>query len=99
MSLVGDVGRSGEVLVDGEGGVFEGGVAEAEAEFVDGGDVAVVEGAVVDEDAFLEIVLRDGLVRGVEDVCAVVGAVFADCEREFCAGVDAAVEDVCDGVA
>jgi hypothetical protein len=59
----------------------------------------VVEGAVVDEDAFLEVVLRDVLVGGIEDVGAVVGALFADCEGEFCAGVDAAVEDVGDGVA
>jgi hypothetical protein len=59
----------------------------------------VVEGAVVDEDALLEIVLGDVLVGGVEDGGAVVGSLFADSEGEFCAGVDAAVEDVCDGVA
>ena len=59
----------------------------------------MVEGAVVDENAFLEVVLRDVLVGGIEDVGAVVGALFADCEGEFCAGVDAAVEDVGNGVA
>jgi hypothetical protein len=59
----------------------------------------VVEGAVVDEDAFLEVVLRDVLVGGVEDVCAVVGALFADGEGELCAGVDATVEYVGNGVA
>jgi hypothetical protein len=59
----------------------------------------VVEGAVVDEDALLEIVLGDVLVGGVEDGGAVVGSLFADGEGEFCAGVDAAVEDVCNGVA
>ena len=58
----------------------------------------MVEGAVVDEDAFLEVILRDVLIGGVEDVGAVVGALFADGEGEFCAGVDAAVEDVGDGV-
>lgn len=58
----------------------------------------MVEGAVVDEDAFLEVVLRDVLVGGVKDVGAVVGALFADGERKLCAGVDTTVEDVGDGV-
>ena len=59
----------------------------------------MVEGAVVDEDAFLEVELGDGLVWRVEDVGAVVGALFAECEGQFCAWVYAAVEHVCDGVA
>jgi hypothetical protein len=59
----------------------------------------VVEGAVVDENAFLEVVLGDVLVGGVEDGGAVVGTLFADGKGEFCARINAAVEDVCDGVA
>jgi hypothetical protein len=59
----------------------------------------VVEGAVVDEDAFLEVVLRNVLVGSVEDVGAIVGTLFADGERKLCAGVDATVEYVGDGIA
>jgi hypothetical protein len=58
----------------------------------------VVEGAVVEEDAFAEVVLGDVLVGGVKDVGAVVGALGADGEGEFGTGVDAAVKDVGDGV-
>jgi hypothetical protein len=59
----------------------------------------VVEAAVVGEDAFLEVELGDGCVGGVEDVSAVVGSLFSQCKWQFSAWVNAAVEDVCDGVA
>lgn len=46
------------LLLDVQVRVGEGGVRQSEAELVDGCDVLLVEGAVVDEDALFEVVLR-----------------------------------------
>lgn len=84
----------------GEGGVGEGGVRQPEAELVAGGDVVLVEGAVVDEEALGEVVLREGtgLGAGVEEGAEVFLGV-RDGVGQAAAGVDVAVEDVDEGVA
>lgn len=84
----------------GEGRVGEGGVRQPEAELVAGRDLVVVEGAVVDEEALGEVVLREGAGLGarVEQGAEVLLGV-RDGVGEAAAGVDVAVEDVDEGVA
>jgi hypothetical protein len=91
---------------DGNVGQVERGVRQSEAELVLHRQVVVVEVAVVDQEAFLEVGLPGVGVGGVEeragvcDVCeGVVALLLGDGVGEVAGGVYGAVEDVDDAVA
>lgn len=90
---------TGVELGDLEVAVAEVGVGKTETELVDGLNLLLIEGSVVNEDALLEILLRDGGVGGVQNISAVVRALGGHGEGKLSTRVDATVENVGNRVA